>query len=77
MKYNRIAEVINWPEILEKYAVRTPLEIKTEDLQSVETHAAVYVFSAPSLREFVDEVVRLSYDEMFELFKRTINNERI
>ena len=76
MKYQRIVQKINWQERLSNYCVRTPLEIETEDMQGVATHAAVYVFSRQSLQEFVDEVVRLSYDEMFELLKRTINNDK-
>ena len=52
-----------------------PLEFKNEEMENLAIFAKCYVFSGQRLNEFVDEIVKKTYEETFNLLKRRMSVE--
>ena len=66
----RIREQIDVSEKVERLGMSIPLEFKNEDMENLAIFARCYVFSGQRLNEFVDEIVKTTYEETFNLLKR-------
>jgi hypothetical protein len=47
-----------------------PLEFKNEQMENLAIFANCFVFSSQHLNDFVDEIVKTTYEETFNLIKR-------
>ena len=66
----RIREQIDVSEKVERLGMSIPLEFKNDDMENLAIFARCYVFSGQRLNEFVDEIVKTTYEETFNLLKR-------
>jgi hypothetical protein len=74
---DRITEQLDLSEKIRRLGMTVPLEFKDLSDQSMKYHifANCYVFSSQRLHEFVNEIVKFSYEETFNLLKRKMNYE--
>lgn len=71
----RIREQIDVSEKVERLGMSIRLEFKNEELEDLAIFAKCYVFSGQRLNEFVDEIVKTTYEETFNLLKRRMSVE--
>ena len=66
----RIREQIDVAEKVSRLGMAVPLEFKNEQMENLTIFANCFVFSSQRLNEFVDEIVKTTYEETFNLIKR-------
>lgn len=77
---SRIREQFDLRDAVERLGMTVPLEFKKkndvlQDDHQLAIFASVYVFSATNLEKLIDEAVKHSYDETFNMIKRRMNYE--